>query len=259
MRASRVISTFFPEWIDGRPTADARTLPYKTTGGYFQGMLSEYVIVNENGLVAAPETLDDAEASTLPCAGLTAWFALVERGHLRAGQSVLVQGTGGVAIFALQIAKAQGAEVFVTSGSDEKLARAKQLGADYGINRLKGDWAEGIYELTNDRGIDHIIETVGGENLRHSLRAVAVHGRISVIGVLAGSEISLPAGELLLKSPVIQGIGVGHRRALEDFVRAVDVTRLKPVIEHRYRFNQLAQALEHLDRGAFGKIVLTRE
>ena len=108
-------------------------------------------------------------------------------------------------------------------------------------------------------GIDHIIETVGGENLRHSLRAVAVHGRISVIGVLAGSEISLPAGELLLKSPVIQGIGVGHRRALEDFVRAVDVTRLKPVIEHRYRFNQLAQALEHLDRGAFGKIVLTRE
>ena len=256
---ARVISTFFPEWVDGRPTADARTLPYKTTGGYFQGMLSEYVIVNENGLVAAPETLDDAEASTLPCAGLTAWFALVERGHLRAGQSVLVQGTGGVAIFALQIAKAQGAEVFVTSGSDEKLAQAKQLGADYGINRLKGDWAEGIYELTNDRGIDHIIETVGGENLRHSLRAVAVHGRISVIGVLAGSEISLPAGELLLKSPVIQGIGVGHRRALEDFVRAVDVTRLKPVIEHRYRFNQLAQALEHLDRGAFGKIVLTRE
>ena len=256
---ARVISTFFPEWIDGRPTADARTLPYKTTGGYFQGMLSEYVIVNENGLVAAPETLDDAEASTLPCAGLTAWFALVERGHLRAGQSVLVQGTGGVAIFALQIAKAQGAEVFVTSGSDEKLARAKQLGADYGINRLKGDWAEGIYELTSDRGIDHIIETVGGENLRHSLRAVAVHGRISVIGVLAGSEISLPAGELLLKSPVIQGIGVGHRRALEDFVRAVDVTGLKPVIEHRYRFNQLEQALEHLDRGAFGKIVLTRE
>lgn len=256
---ARVISTFFPEWIDGRPTADARTLPYKTTGGYFQGMLAEYVIVNENGLVAAPETLDDAEASTLPCAGLTAWFALVERGQLRAGQSVLVQGTGGVAIFALQIAKAHGAEVFVTSGSDEKLALAKTLGADRGINRLKGNWADEIYALTQDRGIDHIIETVGGENLRHSLRAVTVHGRISVIGVLAGSEISLPASELLLKSPVIQGIGVGHRRALEDFVRAVDVTGLKPVIEHRYRFNQLEEALVHLDRGAFGKIVLTRE
>ncbi|CAM6408048.1 MULTISPECIES: zinc-dependent alcohol dehydrogenase family protein [Enterobacter cloacae complex] len=256
---ARVISTFFPEWIDGRPQADARHLPYKTSGGYFPGMLAEYVIVNENGLVAAPETLDDVEASTLPCAGLTAWFALVERGNLRAGQSVLVQGTGGVAIFALQIAKAFGAEVYVTSGSDEKLARAKKLGADRGINRLKGDWAEALLTLTQDRGIDHIIETVGGENLQHSLRAVAVHGRISVIGVLAGSEITLSAGELLLKSPVIQGIGVGHRRALEEFVRAVEVTGLKPVIEQRYRFDQLEQALEHLDRGAFGKIVLTRE
>jgi NADPH:quinone reductase-like Zn-dependent oxidoreductase len=256
---ARVISTFFPEWNDGRPQADARHLPYKTSGGYFPGMLAEYVIVNENGLVAAPETLDDVEASTLPCAGLTAWFALVERGNLRAGQSVLVQGTGGVAIFALQIAKALGAEVYVTSGSDEKLARAKKLGADRGINRLKGDWAEALLTLTQDRGIDHIIETVGGENLQHSLRAVAVHGRISVIGVLAGSEITLSAGELLLKSPVIQGIGVGHRRALEEFVRAVEVTGLKPVIEQRYRFDQLEQALEHLDRGAFGKIVLTRE
>ncbi|HDR2794901.1 MULTISPECIES: NAD(P)-dependent alcohol dehydrogenase [Enterobacter] len=256
---ARVISTFFPEWIDGKPKADARTLPYKTLGGYFQGMLAEYVIMNENWLVAAPQTLDDAQASTLPCAGLTAWFALVERGNLRAGQSVLVQGTGGVAIFALQIAKVLGAEVFVTSGSDEKLAQAKKLGADHGLNRLKGDWVEGIYVQSGDRGIDHIIETVGGENLKHSLRAVAVHGRISVIGVLAGTEISLPASELLLKSPVIQGIGVGHRRALEDFVRAVDVTGLKPVIEHRYRFDQLEQALEHLDRGAFGKIVLTRE
>ncbi|HDS3785385.1 TPA: NAD(P)-dependent alcohol dehydrogenase [Enterobacter ludwigii] len=256
---ARVISTFSPEWVDGKPKGDARNLPYQTLGGYFQGMLSEYVIMRENWLVAAPETLDDAEASTLPCAGLTAWFALVERGQLRAGQSVLVQGTGGVAIFALQIAKAHGAEVFVTSGSDEKLALAKTLGADRGIKRLKGNWADEIYALTQDRGIDHIIETVGGENLRHSLRAVAVHGRISVIGVLAGSEISLPASELLLKSPVIQGIGVGHRRALEDFVRAVDVTGLKPVIEHRYRFNQLEEALVHLDRGAFGKIVLTRE
>ena len=256
---ARVISTFFPEWIDGRPQADARHLPYKTSGGYFPGMLAEYAIVNENGLVATPETLDDVEVSTLPCAGLTAWFALVERGNLRAGQSVLVQGTGGVAIFALQIAKALGAEVYVTSGSDEKLARAKKLGADRGINRLKGDWAEALLTLTQDRGIDHIIETVGGENLQHSLRAVAVHGRISVIGVLAGSEITLSAGELLLKSPVIQGIGVGHRRALEEFVRAVEVTGLKPVIEQRYRFDQLEQALEHLDRGAFGKIVLTRE
>ncbi|MDX6040560.1 zinc-dependent alcohol dehydrogenase family protein [Scandinavium lactucae] len=256
---ARVISTFSPEWIEGKPAGDARTLPYRTLGGYFQGMLAEYVIMNENGLVAAPNTLDDVEASTLPCAGLTAWFALIERGGLRAGQTVLVQGTGGVAMFALQIAKAHGAEVFVTSGSDEKLARAKALGADHGINRLKGDWTEAVYGLTQDRGIDHIIETVGGANLKNSLRAVAVHGRISVIGVLEGSEISLPASELLLKSAVIQGIGVGHRRALEDFVRAVDATQLKPVIAQRYRFDQLSQALQHLDSGALGKIVLTRE
>jgi NADPH:quinone reductase-like Zn-dependent oxidoreductase len=255
----RVISTFSPEWVEGKPGGDARTLPYRTLGGYFQGMLAEYVIMNENWLVAAPRTLDDVEASTLPCAGLTAWFALIERGGLRAGQTVLVHGTGGVATFALQIAKAHGAEVFVTSGSDEKLAQAKTLGADHGINRLKGDWAEALYGLTQDRGIDHIIETVGGANLRKSLRTVAVHGRISVIGVLEGSEISLPASELLLKSAVIQGIGVGHRRALEDFVRAVDTIQLKPVIAQRYRFDQLSAALEHLDRGALGKIVLTRE
>lgn len=255
----RVISTFSPEWVEGKPAGDARTLPYRTLGGYFQGMLAEYVIMDENWLVAAPHTLDDVEASTLPCAGLTAWFALIERGGLRAGQTVLVHGTGGVATFALQIAKAHGAEVFVTSGSDEKLAQARALGADHGINRLKGDWAEALYGLTQDRGIDHIIETVGGANLSKSLRTVAVHGRISVIGVLEGSEISLPASELLLKSAVIQGIGVGHRRALEEFVRAVDATRLKPVIAQRYRFDQLSAALAHLDRGALGKIVLTRE
>jgi NADPH:quinone reductase-like Zn-dependent oxidoreductase len=254
---SRVISTFSPDWIDGKPNGNARTPPYRTLGGIYQGVLAEYVVMNENWLVASPASLDDIQASTLPCAGLTAWFALVERGGLRAGQSVLVQGTGGVAMFALQIAKAHGADVFVTSASDEKLARAKALGARHGINRLKGNWVEAIYEQTQDRGIDHIIETVGGANLANSLRAVAVHGRISVIGVLEGFEFTGPVGELLLKSPVIQGIGVGHRRALEDFTRAINANGIKPVIETIYHFDELPQALEHLDRGAFGKIVLT--
>lgn len=254
---ARVISTFSPDWIDGKPNGTARTPPYRTLGGIYQGMLAQYVVMNENWLVASPESLDDIQASTLPCAGLTAWFALVERGNLRAGQSVLVQGTGGVSMFALQIAKAHGAEVFVTSGSDEKLARAKALGAAHGINRLESDWVDAIYELTQERGIDHIIETVGGANLANSLRVVAVHGRISVIGVLEGFEFSGPAGELLLKSPTIQGIGVGHRRALEDFVRGIDANNIQPVIETCYRLDELPQALEHLDRGAFGKIVLT--
>ncbi|WP_447880747.1 zinc-dependent alcohol dehydrogenase family protein [Serratia fonticola] len=254
----RVISTFSPDWIDGKPDGDARTPPYRASGGTYQGMLAEYVVVDESWLSASPTTLDDAQASTLPCAGLTAWFALAERGHLRAGESVLVQGTGGVALFALQIAKAHGAQVFITSGSEEKLLRAKALGADHGIHRLQGDWVESIYQLTQDRGIDHIVETVGGSNLLNSLRAVAIHGRISVIGMLEGAEIAIPAGLLLLKSPQIQGIAVGHRRALEDLVRAVDANGIKPVIDQRYRFDQLHAALDHLDRGPFGKIVLTR-
>lgn len=254
----RVISTFSPDWIDAKPDGDARTPPYRALGGFYQGMLAEYVVVNEAWLSAAPTTLDDAQASTLPCAGLTAWFALVERGQVRAGESVLVQGTGGVALFALQIAKAHGAQVFVTSSSEEKLQRARALGADHGIHRLQQDWVESIYTLTQDRGIDHIIDTVGGTNLVNSLRAVAIHGRISVIGMLEGAEITLPAGPLLLKSPQIQGIAVGHRRALEDLVRAVDANNIKPVIDQRYRFDQLPAALDHLDRGPFGKIVLTR-
>ena len=256
---ARVISTFSPGWIDGRqkPYGDARQVPYHTLGGFYQGVLAEYVILHEDWLVAAPASLDDVQASTLPCAGLTAWFALVEQGKLHAGETVLVQGTGGVALFALQIAKAHGAEVYVTSGSDEKLARALALGANHGINRLDGDWVEAIYALTQDRGIDHVIDTVGGPNLGNSVHAVAVGGRISVIGVLAGAEISAPAGLLLLKSAEIQGIGVGHRRALEDLVRAVDAVNLQPVIDQVYRLDQLPQALDHLDRGPFGKIVLT--
>ncbi|MDE1996064.1 MAG: NAD(P)-dependent alcohol dehydrogenase [Rhizobiaceae bacterium] len=252
----RVISTFSPGWIDDKPLGSARNPPYRTLGGFYPGVLSEYVAFPEDWFVTAPTSLDDGEASTLPCAGLTAWFALVERGNIKPGDSVLVQGTGGVAIFGLQIAAAQGAEVFVTSSGPEKLARAKALGAHHGIDRNAGDWVEQVYQLTNDRGIDHIFEIVGGPHLGQSLRAVAPRGHISVIGVFEGFDIAGPAGPLLLKSPVIQGISVGHRRALEDFVRAVDKIKLKPVIDHRYDFSEVPAAFDHLDRGAFGKIVI---
>ena len=252
-----VISTFHPGWIDGKPPhGTARNPPYRTLGGFYTGVLCEYVALSEDWLVAAPSSLDDAEASTLPCAGLTAWFALVERGNVKPGDRVLVQGTGGVALFGLQIAAAQGAEVFVTSSGPEKLERAKALGAHHGIDRNAGDWVEEVYRLTNDRGVDHIFEIAGGTNFGQSLKAVAPYGRISVIGVLEGFDISGPAGPLLLKSPVVQGIGVGHRRALEDLVRAVDNIGLKPVIDHRYDFSEVPAAFDHLDRGAFGKIVI---
>ena len=252
----RVMSTFHPGWIDGKPLGDARTPPYRTLGGFYPGVLSEYVAMPEDWLVSAPQSLDYAEASTLPCAGLTAWFALVERGKIKPGDSVLVQGTGGVALFGLQIAAAQGAEVFVTSSGEEKLERAKALGAHHGIDRNKSDWVEEVYRLTNDQGIDHIFEIAGGPNFAQSLKAVAPQGRISVIGVLEGFDISGPVAPLLLKSPTVQGISVGHRRSLEDFVRAVDSIGLKPVIDYRYALGEASAAFDHLDRGPFGKIVI---
>ncbi|MDV4160418.1 zinc-dependent alcohol dehydrogenase family protein [Rhizobium leguminosarum] len=252
----RVISTFSPDWIDGRGLGDARTPPYKTRGGFYPGVLSQYTVLSEEWYSRAPETLDAAQASTLPCAGLTAWFALIERGGLKAGDKVLVQGTGGVALFGLQIAKAHGAVVFITSGSAEKLGRAAALGADHVINRHEGDWVEQLYQLTGGYGADHVLEIVGGPHLGQALKAVAINGRISVIGVLEGFEVSGPAGPLLLKAPVVQGISVGHRRALEDLVRAIDQTGLKPVIDKRYAFDEFPEALDHLYRGPFGKVVV---
>ncbi len=250
----RVISTFFPNWIDGAPSGSGRSPDGNALGGGHPGVLAEYVAFPDSWFVAAPRSLDGAEASTLPCAGLTAWFALIEQGGLRAGMRVLVQGTGGVALFGLQIAKAHGAEVFVTSGDAGKQARARALGADHVLERH--NWVEAVHELTDGRGIDHILEIVGGPHLAHSMNAVAVQGRISVIGVIDGYDLSAPAGSLLLKAATIQGIRVGHRRALEDLVRATDVLRLKPVVDRRYRFTELPNALDHLDRGAFGKIVI---
>ncbi|WP_105667859.1 zinc-dependent alcohol dehydrogenase family protein [Cronobacter dublinensis] len=252
----RVISSFNADWVDGKLNNNAKNPHYNTLGYALQGVLAEYVVMSEEWLVRAPQSLTEAEASTLVCAGLTAWFALIERGGLRAGETVLVQGTGGVSLFALQIAKAMGAEVFVTSSSDEKLAAAAALGADHGINRKKEDWVDAIYRLTKDRGIDHVVDTVGGRNFADSVRAVASHGRISLIGMMDVHDTSAPGGLLLLKSPTIQGIGVGHRRALEDLVRAVDGVKLKPVIDKSFRFDELPEALKLLDQGAFGKIVV---
>ena len=251
-----VISTFFPGWIDGSAPGNAKALDGRALGGPLPGVLAEYVVLPEDWLVAAPRSLDFAQASTLPCAGLTAWFALVERGRLEAGSSVLVHGTGGVALFGLQIAKALGAEVFLVSGSAAKGERAVALGADHAIDRQAEDWVDAIHRLTGDRGIDHILELVGGPHLARSLEAVAVGGRVSVIGVMEGFELAAGAGHLMMKEASVQGIRVGHRRALEDLVRHVDAAELRPVIDARYALDELPVALDHLDRGAFGKVVV---
>lgn len=252
----RVISNFMPGWIDGLPAGNARIPSYNAMGGYYPGIMSEYVALPAEWLSTAPASLDDGEASTLPVAGLTAWFALIERGRLRAGEVVLVQGTGGVALFGMQIAKAHGATVIITSSSEEKLARAKSLGADHGINRNTGDWVEEVYRLTGDRGADHILELAGGSNLGKSVAAVAVEGNISIIGLMDGFELSAPTVAILLKAPTIQGIVVGHRRALEELVRAIDNVGLKPVIDRRFAFADLPAAFDHLDQGPFGKVVV---
>ena len=218
----RVISVFAPEWIDGRPGGSAQQPSYRTLGGHYPGVLAERVVLPEGWLVAAPASLSDAEAATLPVAGLTAWFALVERGGVRAGDTVFVPGTGGVALFALQIAAAHRAQVIVTSSSEEKLAQAMALGAWRGIDHSGGD-AEvtaQVHALTHGRGVDHVLDLVGGKAFGAAVDRVAPGGRVSVIGLLGGTELRTPTIPVLLKAPVIQGVVTGHRRALGDLVRA---------------------------------------
>ncbi|KAF0812841.1 alcohol dehydrogenase [Andreprevotia sp. IGB-42] len=248
----RVISTFWHGWTDGPAP---RLLAAQ--GGPLPGVFAEYVVLPEDDVVQVPSTLNDIEASTLTCAGLTAWFALVETGHVYAGQTVVVQGTGGVALFAVQLAAAHGARVIVTSSSDDKLAAARKLGAAHGINRnTHADWAAEVQRLTGGYGADHVIELAGGGNIALSLAALAKGGRISVVGVLDETEIGGTSIPFLQKRPTVQGIGVGHRRALEDLVRAVDQIGLKPVIDSTYAFAELPQALAHQAQGGLGKIVL---
>jgi NADPH:quinone reductase-like Zn-dependent oxidoreductase len=252
----RVISTFIPDWIDGDGPGTARHPNGRTLGGSLQGVLAEYVVLGQEWAVRGPEGLSHVEASTLPCGGLTAWTALVVRGRLRAGQKVVVLGTGGVSLFGLQIGLMHGAEVIVVSGDDKKLVRARELGAHHGIDRTREDWVEAVYRLTGDHGADHILETIGGKHLGKSLDAAAVAGRISLIGILEGLDVSGEFGAFARKRLVVEGIQVGHRRALEDLVRAFDLSRTKPVIDAVYKMNEFEAALDHLDRGPFGKIVV---
>ena len=257
--SDRVITTFIPGWIDGRGPGSARMPNHVTLGGAAQGVLADHIVLDEEWAARAPRSLSDAEASTLPCAGLTAWTALVERGGIRAGQSVVVLGTGGVAVFALQLAAAHGAEAIVVSGDEGKLAKARTLGARHGIDRRKLDWVEEVRRLTGDRGADHIVETVGGTHLARSLEAAAVCGRVWLVGLQEGLDVAGSFLTIALKRLSVEGIQTGHRRALEDLVAAVDVTGMKPVIDAEYPLEELPAALDHLARGPFGKVVVSVE
>jgi NADPH:quinone reductase-like Zn-dependent oxidoreductase len=249
----RVIVQYCTRWVDG-PPHDNEGL--HSLGNTIQGALAEYLVLDQQALVEAPGYLCDEEAASLACAGLTAWYSLVEKGQLKADQTVLVQGTGGVSIFGLQIASALGARVLVTSSSEAKLERAKALGASEGINYTRSEWEKEVLKLTAQEGVDHILEVAGGKSLAQSIAAIRPGGQIAVIGILENFSSDFPIFSLLLKQVILRGISVGPRRALEDMTRKFEQLQLHPVIDTVYAFVDARAAYDHLYRGAFGKIVI---
>jgi NADPH:quinone reductase-like Zn-dependent oxidoreductase len=251
----RVAAIFMQRWIDGRPTEEAAR---SALGGALDGMLAEFVVLPQEGLVPIPDYLTYEEAATLPCAGVTAWHALHEEGGLKPGETVLTQGTGGVSLFAVQFARLAGARVIITSSSDEKLKRAAELGASDGINyKTTPDWDDRARQLTGGEGVDHVVELGGAGTLTKSLRVVRMAGRVSLIGVLTGGRGEVGLFPVLMKNVRVQGIYVGSRAMFEAMNRALSRHRLRPVIDRVFPFEETVQALNHMEKGAhFGKIVI---
>jgi NADPH:quinone reductase-like Zn-dependent oxidoreductase len=250
----RVAGIFMPKWVAGELT---ETKARSALGGGPDGVLAEYAVLDAEGVVHVPAHLTDEEAATLPCAAVAAWHALVAEGGVKAGDTVLVQGTGGVALFALQFARLAGARVIATSSNDQKLARARDLGASDGINyKTTPDWEENVRELTGGVGVDHVVEVGGAGTLGKSLRAVRLGGRISLIGVLAGGGQVNPL-PILMKNVRVQGIFVGSREMFEAMNRAVALHQLRPVVDRVFPFADAREALRYLESAAhFGKICL---
>jgi NADPH:quinone reductase-like Zn-dependent oxidoreductase len=251
----RVCPIFTQGWLEGRYTADkARTT---LGGGDLDGALREQGVFNEQGLVGIPDHLSYEEAATLPCAAVTAWHALVDVANVKAGDTVLTLGTGGVSIFALQFAKLHGARVIATSSSDEKLARVKELGADDTINyKSHPDWDKVVLKLTAGAGVDYVVEVGGAGTLPRSVAATRIGGCIAVIGVLASGEGLNPVS-LLMKSLRLQGIFVGSRQMFQDMNAAITANNLRPVIDRRFRFEEAREALRYMESAShFGKIVV---
>jgi NADPH:quinone reductase-like Zn-dependent oxidoreductase len=249
----RVVPAYTQGWHDGLPTPEMRTR--RTLGAPLAGTLQEYLVVPEEDAVATPQSLSDVEAATLPIAALTAWSTLVE-GGVRPGITVLVQGTGGVALFALQFAKAAGAAVIATSSSDEKLQRLTALGADVVINYRDPNWPQAARAATGGRGVDIIVET-GGATLPQSLVAAAFGGFVGVVGFVAGYEATFGVRQLLGPMLRVQGIAVGSRTRFEAMNRAIELHRIKPVIDSSFALADGADAFRRMASGRhFGKIVV---
>jgi NADPH:quinone reductase-like Zn-dependent oxidoreductase len=253
-RGDRVAAIFTQCWLGGEVGRHQAT----ALGGDIDGMLAEYIVLNEQGLVRFPDHLSYEEAATLPCAAVTAWNALITSGQLRAGETVLVMGTGGVSIFALQFARMSGARVIATSGSDAKLARLRELGAAEVVNyRVTPEWGKRARELAGDRGIDHVIEVGGAGTLANSFEAVRHGGRISLIGLLTGVGGEFNPLAILFKSICFQGIRVGSRDMFEAMNCAIETAQLHPVIDRIFDFADARAAYRYLESGAhFGKVCI---
>jgi NADPH:quinone reductase-like Zn-dependent oxidoreductase len=251
----RVAGIFMQNWIDGPPDAAKQR---GALGGDIDGMLAEYVVLHEEGVVTVPEHLSWDEAATLPCAAVTAWNAVVHAGGIKAGDTVVIQGTGGVSIFALQFSRLLGARVLGTSSSDEKLDRARGLGLDAGVNyRQQADWAKWVLDQTEGRGADLVVEVGGAGTFAQSLKAVRTGGCVAQIGVLSQATEPFQVGPLLHKQIHVRGIYVGARRDFEEMNRAIAQHRLQPVVDKAFNFDDARHALSLMESAAhFGKVVI---
>ncbi len=251
----KVCATFAPTWIAGKPTKkELRT----SLGGPLDGTLREYAILPESGIVKMPSHLSYEEASTLPCAALTSWSALFVQSQVLPGEFVVIQGTGGVSLFALQFAKLAGAKVILTSSSDEKLESGKKMGADFLINyRTEPKWGEKVKEITNGEGADHIIEVGGAGTLEESIKAVKLFGNIHLIGILGGTTPSLNLLPIVMGQVKIQGIVIGPRKSFLEMNRAIEENQMRPIIDKIFALGETRQAIEYLRDGKhFGKVVI---
>ena len=249
----RVASCFFQRWTDGQCSADAMA---SALGGALEGVLAEEAILRADGVVPVPAHLSYAEAATLPCAALTAWNAIVETGRTKAGDWVLLLGTGGVSMFALQFATMMGARTIVTSSSDDKLEKARALGATVTVNyRNHPDWEEVVLEETKGRGVDLAVEVTGAQNLPRTVNATRIAGTIALIGAMHGGTID-PA-LFMRRSIRMQGIYVGSRRMFLDMIQAIEASELRPIIDTSFRFEQAREAYHHMQgQTHLGKIVI---
>jgi NADPH:quinone reductase-like Zn-dependent oxidoreductase len=253
----RVAPIFYPGWLEGR--AAPEKMETALGGASADGVLAEYALFDQAGVVRVPAHLSNEEAATLPCAGVTAWNAFVPFGPMKPGDSVVVLGTGGVAIFALQFAHLLGARVIVTSSSDQKLSRAKELGAAEGVNyRRTPDWPIAVKELTHGLGADYVVDTVG--NLKEAISAVRLGGVVAFVGLLAGMTAEIDLVTFMGKCARVEAVDVGSREMFEHMNKAIEYHKMRPVVDRVFGFGEIGDALNHLREARhFGKLCLRVE